>query len=622
MFGSLGAAPVAGAPAAACQHTDVVVYTTDTTRLAGELGKSVAPCTDYYLSVTPTSTGGPRPAPIPTIRAQGPQFHAMVEVRLNLWATYAAANGWYAAGVELRRQMGPAGYDVALGDTWAIDEVGSPSNTPMGVDVLRNGDSARQNLEDFVHGLYTGPDGRPDPGLVFAADPLQVTSDLSQYKQDLLSWYSDSSFWNVMSQYVRFWAQETYADARLWGVAGSTLDQRVAYLNDYFLHGKRLAAVAGGSTSAASDFFANAYTPLANASFHYPIPDTATGIGFGYTDIGVTRMQNFVATQTYAERSTPTLSNAAGGRLGFAVAPSLPPNNPPPAETLAVEDQVGTSIQGSATAASGACGPIGEWCDSTVDGAHFTEAWKTFTDATPPVVTPEREGTLGSRGWYVSDVRVTWTVTDPESAFTTVGCDPTTIIADTAGTTLTCTATSYGGSTTASVIVKRDATPPTLTVLAGVVVDATSPAGAAATFAASAADALDPAPTVQCTPASGTLFAIGTTPVTCTATDEAGNHTTESFSVHVRGAGEQIAALVDLVIATNAKQGIVISLTAKLGAAEQALVAANAGNRGDVSNKLVAFSDEVAAQSGKSLTSEQASQLIRAAEQVRAVLAG
>ena len=57
---------------------------------------------------------------------------------------------------------------------------------------------------------------------------------------------------------------------------------------------------------------------------------------------------------------------------------------------------------------------------------------------------------------------VSWTVSDDESAVTsTTGCDATTIDSDTTGTALTCEATSEGGTNSASVTIKRDATPPT-----------------------------------------------------------------------------------------------------------------------------------------------------------------
>jgi hypothetical protein len=60
-------------------------------------------------------------------------------------------------------------------------------------------------------------------------------------------------------------------------------------------------------------------------------------------------------------------------------------------------------------------------------------------------------------------VTVTWDVEDLESAISSSnGCDPTTINTDTAGTTLTCEATSAGGTSSQSVTIKRDATDPTI----------------------------------------------------------------------------------------------------------------------------------------------------------------
>ncbi|MDA0301422.1 MAG: PxKF domain-containing protein [Chloroflexi bacterium] len=85
-------------------------------------------------------------------------------------------------------------------------------------------------------------------------------------------------------------------------------------------------------------------------------------------------------------------------------------------------------------------------------------------DSTPPVITPTVVGTLGDNGWYTSDVNISFTVTDPDSTVTsTTGCGPTTVSADTAGQTFTCTATSAGGTASQSVTVKRDATAPTAT---------------------------------------------------------------------------------------------------------------------------------------------------------------
>ena len=83
-------------------------------------------------------------------------------------------------------------------------------------------------------------------------------------------------------------------------------------------------------------------------------------------------------------------------------------------------------------------------------------------DETPPMVASV-VGAEGTDGWYRSDVEVSWTVDDPESAITAaVGCDPVTVLADTAGADFTCQASSAGGITVESVTVKRDAAAPIL----------------------------------------------------------------------------------------------------------------------------------------------------------------
>jgi len=84
-------------------------------------------------------------------------------------------------------------------------------------------------------------------------------------------------------------------------------------------------------------------------------------------------------------------------------------------------------------------------------------------DTTPPDIHPVLEGTLGDNGWYTSNVRVLFYVTEIESSTQySPGCNVVTVSQDTPGTTFTCTATSGGGSTTRSLTVKRDATPPAL----------------------------------------------------------------------------------------------------------------------------------------------------------------
>jgi HYR domain/Low-density lipoprotein receptor repeat class B len=165
-----------------------------------------------------------------------------------------------------------------------------------------------------------------------------------------------------------------------------------------------------------------------------------------------------------------------------------------------------------------------------------------------------------------------------------------------------------------------DNTPPQLTVPADFAIDATSSAGAVVTYQVFASDNVDPAPAVNCTHESGTTFAIGGTTVACTAVDASGNAASASFVVHVRGAAEQLSALIDAVIATNAKQGIVGSLDAKLGEVQEALAAAKTNDRADACSKLSAFIKEVEAQAGKAVTDGQSAALTESAARIRAVL--
>lgn len=97
-----------------------------------------------------------------------------------------------------------------------------------------------------------------------------------------------------------------------------------------------------------------------------------------------------------------------------------------------------------------------------VNPATFTLKVLAPIDSTPPVITKVVTGTLGNNSWYTTDVSVDWTVTDPQSSFTTSGCIDTTINSDTAGSLQSCSATSAGGTSSDSVTIKRDATAPSI----------------------------------------------------------------------------------------------------------------------------------------------------------------
>ena len=158
-----------------------------------------------------------------------------------------------------------------------------------------------------------------------------------------------------------------------------------------------------------------------------------------------------------------------------------------------------------------------------------------------------------------------------------------------------------------------DESPPVLTVPAGIVANATGPGGATVSFLASAIDDVDGSVVVTCLPPAGATFVIGTTAVTCMASDTAGNIASASFDVQVKGADEQ---LDDLTAAVNGV-GAGSSLADKLTIARTAL---GAGDIGATCETLAAFMHETSAQSGKKLTPAQAAELGAAAARIRSVL--
>jgi hypothetical protein len=93
----------------------------------------------------------------------------------------------------------------------------------------------------------------------------------------------------------------------------------------------------------------------------------------------------------------------------------------------------------------------------------------TFAPGGAPVIVPQISGTRGSDGWHRSAVTVSWNISDPASAIvSSSGCGKTQLTAETAGQTLTCSATDGAGhTTTMAVTVKIDKTPPVISGMPG-----------------------------------------------------------------------------------------------------------------------------------------------------------
>ena len=160
-------------------------------------------------------------------------------------------------------------------------------------------------------------------------------------------------------------------------------------------------------------------------------------------------------------------------------------------------------------------------------------------DHTPPSISVPATITVRTASPDGKAVSYTVTAADPDDT-ATVGCAPSSGSVFPVGTTtVSCTASDTNGNTaTASfqVVVVLDTTAPTFALPAAITAKATSAGGAAVGFAVAASDP-DDAVTVGCTPASGSLFPVGTSTVTCTAADTVGNTTSGSFYVVVSAPG-------------------------------------------------------------------------------------
>lgn len=129
------------------------------------------------------------------------------------------------------------------------------------------------------------------------------------------------------------------------------------------------------------------------------------------------------------------------------------------------------------------------------------------------------------------------TATDPEDGTLPASCTPASGATFSIGATpISCSATDSNGSTVTGgfTVIVVDTTRPVVNVPTNIAAEATSAAGRIVTFITSATDTVSGSLTPTCTPPSGSPFGLGIMPVTCTATDAAGNTGSAAFSVKVQ----------------------------------------------------------------------------------------
>jgi hypothetical protein len=203
--------------------------------------------------------------------------------------------------------------------------------------------------------------------------------------------------------------------------------------------------------------------------------------------------------------------------------------------TATAVDAIDGTVPVTCDPTSGSTFPIGVTvvtCSATDLRQNVSVAtFKVFV-LTPPTLTLPADITKEATG--PSGATVTYTATADQGATPT--CSPASGSVFPLGvTTVQCSATSAGGTSTGSFkVTVVDTTPPTLVLPTPAPVEATGPTGAMVTFVATATDIVDGSDPVVCLPLSGSTFALGTTLVQCSATDAHSNTAHGSFSVTVR----------------------------------------------------------------------------------------
>jgi Subtilase family len=157
-------------------------------------------------------------------------------------------------------------------------------------------------------------------------------------------------------------------------------------------------------------------------------------------------------------------------------------------------------------------------------------------DTTPPGVAGVVGPGAGPGGWHGAPVPVSWTLTDAESPVgVTNGCGATTV-STTRANTLTCTATSAGGTSSGSVIVKVDLSPPSGVKFTRISSKHYLPA-ALPSASKVGCTASDPESGVDSCVVSGFRKSLGKHRLTATATNDAGLTSTKTLTYTVDSIG-------------------------------------------------------------------------------------
>jgi hypothetical protein len=320
-----------------------------------------------------------------------------------------------------------------------------------------------------------------------------------------------------------------------------------------------VTAEATSAAGASVTYHVTAYD-FSNPSSPTPITATCDPPGTGGSgDFDVTANFPLGDTSVTCTTTAPVYSKTFTVHVVDTTPPSVPQ---PPNATASTTDPAGTavswdpvtatdtvdgSIVAVCTPGSGSTFPVGTstvTCSAT--DAHGNTGSKsfsvtvTFTDTEAPTFTSV-PGPINVEAPGPVEVTYSVSATDNSGNPPTIECTPPSGSTFPIGTTtVNCTAKDGSGNTASAsftvTVVFIDNVAPTFSgVPSNRVVEANGPTGSTVNYPTpTATDNVDgPIAVVTCSPASGSTFPLGTTTVTCSATDSHGNTGTASFSVTV-----------------------------------------------------------------------------------------
>jgi hypothetical protein len=339
---------------------------------------------------------------------------------------------------------------------------------------------------------------------------------------------------------------------------GANVDQGSVYRFDRPAGGWSGTLTAGPVVTAADgasgDQFANSIV----------LDGNTLGVGAVFDDIGANVNQGsvylFEADQvpvlTLPGDITAEATSAAGAAVTFTVQANDPEQGP---------------LTATCVPASGATFPLGttqvDCAVTDAAGQPVTGSFLvTVVDTTGPALAVPAGVAAEAAGPAGAPVAYAATATDlVDGAVTPTCAPPPGAVFPLGATSVTCTAADTRGNTVTATFTATvaDTTPPALIVPSDIVAEATGPAGAVVHYATTAGDVVDGAIAPLCTPASGATFPLGTTSVTCVATDAHGNAATAMFTVSVADTVAPSLALPgDITAVATSPAGAVVSYVA------------------------------------------------------------